>query len=161
MQLLQHEDHRFTLTLEGRAPHFTGYVLRFRQPQGEARRPRVGNRYDLPGTYQDSNQAFHAAMDAVHRMINGELRAMVSEVRKRVKEYDLYASALFQLERCAWEPALRIVSRRAANKGATQDFNEEQSPLQRNTTGNKDAARDFALWYGERLVLGAVPGLRI
>lgn len=161
MELLCDGDFRYTLQMERSGSRFAAHVLRLRRPPGDARLPRVAVRYDLPETFVSSADAHHAGLAIAERMVAGELRAFVPELKKRVKEYEVIASALYQLQDRKWEPALKITSRRPTNKGAQQEFNDEQTPLQRNLCPTPERARDYALEYGERLVLGAVPGLRI
>lgn len=161
MELPRDGDYRYTLVTQQTSRGVSGYVLRMKQPAGDPRLPRVAVRYDLPEHYAYAGEAYRAAVAVAERMAAGELHAFVPEVKKRIQEYDLYASALFQLQSNRWEPALRIRSRKPQNKGAEQDFNSEQSPLLHNGFPSPERAREYAVEYGERLVLKAVPGLRV
>lgn len=137
------------------------YVLRLRQPIGEVRMPRTALRYDIPDTFKTQQEAFSIGLVVAKRIADGELSASKSEIEKKFRDYALHGSAVFQLATEQWEPTLRIVSRKKENKGATQDLSDEQTHLQRNPFPTPERASEYAIEFGERLVLGFVPGLKV
>jgi hypothetical protein len=123
--------------------------------------PRICNRYDLSETYTSLIAASRDALNIAKRLACNEISAVQPEVKKRVGEYELFASAIFQIESKKWEPLLKIKSLRAKNKGEIQDLLLEQTPLQRNACSTVMRATEFALEYGGKLIRGQVPGLKV
>jgi hypothetical protein len=161
MELLHDGEVRYTLHTERVGAALHAFVLSTRQPQGETLFPRIGDRYDLPGTFPSGTAAFRAAMEVASRLAAHEISSQRPDVKKVVGEYTIVASAAYQVEAEKWEPLLRIQSRRKVNKGAVQDFESEVSVLRRNLCPTAARATDFALEHGERMVRGLAPGLNV
>ena len=161
MELLRSGDFHYTLHTESRDGVLRAYILKFRQPLGDARLPRTAERYDFVESFRDQQQAFSSALSVAHRMVAGDMSAAQPQLQKKLGDYKLVATAAFNIVAGKWEPVLRVISRRPANKGAEQTFNEPPSPLLTNLCPSAQRATDYALEYGERLVSGAVPGLRV
>jgi hypothetical protein len=81
-------------------------------------------------------------------------------VALRVKDYEVKGTARFRADIHEWEPWLEITNGVGRNKRG-QRFKELDSPFYSHTFALPEAAAQFAAWYGERMVLGALGGLRI
>jgi hypothetical protein len=130
-----------------------GYVFR---GQGH-----IGSRYDVAEEFLTPTAAYSYCVGIARKLAAGEISANRPEVKKRVGEYQLLASAAFQIESRKWEPILKIKSKRLANKGAIQDLLEGQSPLQHNPCPSAARATEYALEHGEKLALKLIPGLKV
>jgi hypothetical protein len=161
MELLHHEGIRYTLHTERAGDKVRAFVVCTRQEPGEAMFPRIGARYDIAEVFTTPTDAFSSGLATARRLAAGELSPGQPEVKKSVGEYQLIASAAYQIETMRWEPTLRIKSKRATNKGAVQDLLDEQTPLQRNPCPTPARATEYALEHGEKLVLKLIPGLRV
>ncbi len=161
MELFHDGEVRYTLQTERVGTALHAFVLSTRQPKGETLFPRLGDRYDLPGTFPHGVAAFRPAMEAARRLAAHEISSARPDVKKVVGEYAIFASASYQIEAGKWEPRLRIQSRRKGNIGAVQEFESETSVLSRNLCPTAARATDFALEHGERMVRGLTPGLKV
>ena len=161
MELIHHEGIRYTMHTEPKGQFVKAFILCTKQESGEATFPRIGSRYDLQEEFTSPVTAYPAALATARKLASGELSAAAAEVKKRVGQYQLIASAAFQIEGRRWEPILRIKSKRPENKGAVQDFLKEASPLPLNPFPTAARATEFALEYGELLALKISPGLKV
>lgn len=121
---------------------------------------RFALRLDLPGTYLSRSDARRDAGDLLHRFFAGRFCPDAVVVALRVNDYDLKGSARFRADIHEWEPWLEITSG-IGRKKRGQRFKESDSPFYSHTFASRKSAANFATWYGERMVRGAVRGLRI
>lgn len=122
---------------------------------------RFAVRLDLPGTYRRMSDAAPDGFAIARRFFHGHFSPLGSEVVKVAKGYCIVASARFRIDCHLWEPTLLIRCERPQNKGAVQTFDGAQSPFISRTCETSELAANVALAYGERVVLGLVPGLRV
>lgn len=95
------------------------------------------------------------------RFFHGKYSPMTTEAAKTVGAYRVAGQARFRIDCHQWEPTLLIRSERAGNKGAVQTFDGGSSPFVHHTFTTATLAANYALAYGERIVLGLVAGLRV
>jgi hypothetical protein len=124
-------------------------------------RSRFAVRLDLPGVYSSKADAEAAAFYIANRYFRRKFAALEHEVSTTVKGYVIIGRARFRIDCHEWEPILWIKSLRSVNRGATQGFEGNASPLYRRTFPTAETAAHFALSYGERVVMGLVGGLHI
>jgi hypothetical protein len=162
MELDRDGDYRHVLRLhQDSSGRYMGSICRFLQPVGEAEPPRYGSRFPV-GSYANRVEAFEDGRRIVRKIIAGETHPEVAPRQKqRHDEYLLIASATFRIFDLKWEPQLTIVSRRAENKGARQEFEDGATALKSNGGDTAQKAVQFALQLGERMILGFVPGLTV
>ena len=175
--------HHYVLHVEGTGDRFRGFVTVQSVRQADAGRPaffrneekqrereefqglysRLALRFDLPGPYSRRSAVSDAAYEAARRFADGQLSPVRAEYRCTVRGYRLIGGAGFRVDNNQWEAVLTIKRKRAANAGgtATQKIEGANSSLRRNTFPTADRAAQFALEFGERMVIGAVPGLKI
>lgn len=158
MELTRIADHRYTVH---RSDEGTVYVLRWNQPYGDATVPRYASRYDLPTPYRSAADAFEAAKTSVGQLERGELGFIRERLKKRVRDYEIVASAEFRTNAHRWQPVAKIVSHRETNKGAVQELGGHDSSLARNLFDSAPTAAKYALEVGERVVLGFIGGLHV
>jgi hypothetical protein len=115
---------------------------------------------DLPGTYATRYDAQSDAAEITHRYFRGWFKPHSFELSATIKDYRVTATARFRADVHEWEPWLEIAVVREGKKQA-QRFAELESPFYDRTFPSPEAAAQFAMWYGQRMVLGAVRGLRI
>lgn len=161
MDLLHHEGIRYTMHTEPSGQKLRVFVLCTHQEPGEMLFPRIGSRFDIRDEFATPTSAYAAALSVARRLVAGEISASSPEVKKKVGQYQLIASAAFQIDGRRWEPILKIKSKRPENKGAVQDLLDDQTSLQRNPCPTAARATEYAIEYGEKLVLKIVPGLKI
>jgi predicted phosphoadenosine phosphosulfate sulfurtransferase len=82
------------------------------------------------------------------------------ELSAKVRDYVVTGTARFRADIHEWEPWLEITAVRERTNHR-QRFDEHESPFYGHTFASRQAAAQFALWYGQRMVLGALRGLRI
>lgn len=158
MELPRSGDYRFTFhsSFVGNSKKVRAYVLQILQPVAETQPPRNASKYDLPGEFRSKLEAYNEGVKVARRLALGELSPTFVRLKHKFREYAFFGSASFRLDCHQWEPALEIVSNRAANKGARQQFT-----FQSNLFLDADRAAQFALQCGERLVIGMIGGLTI
>jgi hypothetical protein len=122
---------------------------------------RLAVRLDLPEPFRSRDAARNAAYEAARRYAAGQLSATRFEIKKRQGDYQLIGGAGFRPDVMKWEPTLTIRRNRGTGKGAAQTFEEQTSPFRFNVFNTRDVAAEFAIGYGERMLIGLVAGLRI
>lgn len=158
MELPRVGDHRYTVH---RNDDGSVFILMLNQPPGVPSTPRFAKRYDLPGQFRSLIEAQPAALQALEKLERGELSFTQERMKKRVRDYELLASAEFTTASHRWIPGLVIKSLKPDNKGATQELRDEPPYVARNAFDTPSAAAKHALQLGERMVLGLIGGLRI
>jgi hypothetical protein len=122
---------------------------------------RFAVRLELAGTYHSRSTAAADGFAIARRFYQGRYSPIVMERVKTLNGYSIVGHARFRIDCHQWEPTLTIRSERPRNKGVVQTFDGGSSPFVQHTFPTARRAADYALVYGERLVLGLVAGLRI
>jgi hypothetical protein len=136
------------------------YVCVYPLPRPRLPRSRFVVRLDLPDTYASRSEAECAAADLTHRYFRGRIRLPAFELSAKIGDYLIMGTARFRADIREWEPWLEITAVREGTNHR-QRFEEHESPFYGHTFASRQAAAQFALWYGQRMVLGALRGLRI
>lgn len=158
MELTRIGDHRYTIHRENDG---NVYVLRWKQPLGDATMPRFASRYNLPNTYAFIGDALSDGDICAHLLERGELSFIRERIKKRIREYEIIASAEFRTNALRWQPTAKIISHREINKGAVQELGGPESSLARNLFDSPSSATKYAIEIGERVVLGFIGGLHV
>lgn len=135
------------------------YVCVYPLPRPRVPRSRFVVRLDLPDTYATRSDAECAAADVTHRYFRGTTTLPSFELSARIGDYLVTGTARFRADVHEWEPSLEITAVRGGTN-YRQRFAEHESPFYGHTFASRQAAAQFALRYGQRMVLGALPGLR-
>jgi len=154
--------HDWELVLEPPNAHgrSRAYVCVYPLPRPRTSRSRFVVRLDLPDTYASRSEAECAAMDVTHRYFRGRITIPSFELSAKVRDYLVTGTSRFRADIHEWEPWLEITAVREGTN-YRQRFEEHESPFYGHTFASRQAAAQFALWYGQRMVLGALRGLRI
>jgi len=158
MELTRIANHRYTVH---RSDDGVAYILRWNQPYGDAAVPRFASRYDLPNSFRSVADAFVEAKASAEQLERGELSFIRERIKKRVRDYEIVASAEFRTNAHRWQPMARIISHRDKNNGAVQELGGPESSLAKNLFDSAPTAAKYALEIGERVVLGFVGGLHV
>jgi hypothetical protein len=136
------------------------YVCVYPLPRPRIPRSRFVVRLDLPDTYASRSEAESDAVDVTHRYFRGKITLPSFELSAKIRDYLVTGTARFRADIHEWEPWLEIT---AVREGIShrQRFEEHESPFYGHTFASRQAAAQFALRYGQRMVLGALRGLRI
>ena len=122
---------------------------------------RFAVRLELPGTYHSRSAAAADGFAIARRFYHARYSPLATEGVKTLNRYRIVGHARFRIDCHQWEPTLTIRSERPSNKGVVQTFDGGSSPFVRHTFPTAQRATDYALAYGERIVLGLVAGLHI
>jgi hypothetical protein len=136
------------------------YVCVYPLPRTRIPRSRFVVRLDLPDTYASRSEAECAAADITHRYFRGRISLTSFELSAKIEDYLVTGTARFRADVHEWEPWLEITAVREGTNHR-QRFEEHESPFYSHTFASRQAAAQFALSYGQRMVLGALRGLRI
>ena len=140
---------------------FRMFLVRGHQPAGELESPRYGHCFNVFDQFESERSAIDHGTLIATQIADGQVSPRNPEKRLSVREYRLIGSARYRFRADEWEPALRIISRRAANKGAVQEVDSDRAGFLRTTFADEVQALDYALNYGTRMVLGLVGGLTV
>ncbi len=122
---------------------------------------RFAVRLDLPGRYCSLSAAAAEGFALARRFFHGRYSPLPTESAKSLGGYRVTGQARFRIDCHQWEPTLSIRSEHAGNKGVVQTFDGGNSPFVSRTFPTAVLAANYALAYGERVVLGLMAGLRI
>lgn len=122
---------------------------------------RFAVRLELPGTYHSRSAAAADGFAIARRFCHGRYSPLTTERVRTFNGYRIVGHARFRIDCHQWEPTLTIRSERPSNNGVVQTFDGGSSPFVHHTFPSAGVAADYALAYGERIVLGLVAGLRI
>lgn len=122
---------------------------------------RFAVRLELPGVYSSRAAAAADGFATARRFFHGRYSPLATERVRVLNGYRIVGHARFRIDCHQWEPTLTVRSERPGNKGVVQTFDGGGSPFVQHTFATAQRAADYALAYGERIVLGLVAGLRI
>jgi hypothetical protein len=122
---------------------------------------RFAVRLELPGAYHGRSAAAADGFAIARRFYHGRYSPLATECVRTLNGYRMVGHARFRIDCHQWEPTLTIRSERPTNRGVVQTFDGGGSPFVQHTFPTAQRAADYALVYGERIVLGLVAGLRI
>jgi len=122
---------------------------------------RFAVRLELSGTYHSRSAAAADGFAIAEQFYHGRYCPLATESVKTLNGYRIVGHARFRIDCHQWEPTLTIRSERPSNKGVVQTFDGGSSPFVQHTFATAQRAADYALTYGERIVLGLIAGLRI